>query len=79
MHQGFRAKTSLVEHRRLELLTPTLPVSCATNCANAPRTNTIIPYRGYVVKREIRKKDHAFHVFAFFLYTSREYAHVRDV
>ena len=26
----------LVEHRRLELLTPTLPVWCATNCANAP-------------------------------------------
>ena len=26
----------LVEHRRFELLTPTLPV-CATNCANAPR------------------------------------------
>ena len=28
----------MVEHRRLELLTPTLPVLCATNCANAPRT-----------------------------------------
>ena len=27
----------MVEHRRLELLTPTLPVLCATNCANAPR------------------------------------------
>ena len=27
----------LVEHRRFELLTPTLPVLCATNCANAPR------------------------------------------
>lgn len=26
----------LVEHRRFELLTPTLPVLCATNCANAP-------------------------------------------
>ncbi len=26
-----------VEHRRLELLTPTLPVLCATNCANAPQ------------------------------------------
>ena len=25
MHQGFRALPSLVEHRRLELLTPTLP------------------------------------------------------
>ena len=26
----------VVEHRRFELLTPTLPVWCATNCANAP-------------------------------------------
>ena len=26
----------LVEHRGLEPLTPTLPVSCAPNCANAP-------------------------------------------
>ena len=33
----------LVEHRRLELLTPTLPVLCATNCANAP----------YAVERDI--------------------------
>ena len=28
----------LVEHRRFELLTPTLPVLCATNCANAPHS-----------------------------------------
>ena len=28
-----------MEHRRLELLTPTLPVWCATNCANAPFGN----------------------------------------
>ena len=27
----------LVEHRRFELLTPTLPVLCATSCANAPQ------------------------------------------
>ncbi len=26
----------LVEHRGLEPLTPTLPVLCAPNCANAP-------------------------------------------
>ena len=31
----------LVEHRRLELLTPTLPVLCATNCANAPNSGYI--------------------------------------
>ena len=31
-----------MEHRRLELLTPTLPVLCATNCANAPRTSDSI-------------------------------------
>lgn len=28
---------TLVEHRGFEPLTPTLPVSCAPNCANAPR------------------------------------------
>ncbi len=27
----------LVEHRGFEPLTPTLPVLCAPNCANAPR------------------------------------------
>ena len=32
----------VVEHRRFELLTPTLPVLCATNCANAPSTLHII-------------------------------------
>ena len=31
-----------MEHRRLELLTPTLPVLCATNCANAPNSRYII-------------------------------------
>ena len=31
-----------VEHRRFELLTPTLPVLCATNCANAPNRWYII-------------------------------------
>ena len=30
-----------VEHRRFELLTPTLPVLCATNCANAPNSGYI--------------------------------------
>ena len=32
----------LVEHRRFELLTPTLPVLCATSCANAPNNVYII-------------------------------------
>ena len=31
-----------VEHRRFELLTPTLPVLCATNCANAPNSGYLI-------------------------------------
>ena len=31
----------LVEHRGLEPLTPTLPVWCAPNCANAPSTLTL--------------------------------------
>ena len=35
----------VVEHRRFELLTPTLPVLCATNCANAPSTKIIIAQR----------------------------------
>ena len=30
---------NMVERTRLELVTPTLPVSCATNCANAPCVN----------------------------------------
>ena len=32
----------VVEHRRFELLTPTLPVLCATSCANAPNNVYII-------------------------------------
>ena len=39
-----------MEHRRLELLTPTLPVLCATNCANAPQTLNIISYNLLFVK-----------------------------
>ena len=39
--------SAMVEHRRFELLTPTLPVLCATNCANAPHfsemNNTTFP------------------------------------
>ena len=45
-----------VEHRRFELLTPTLPVLCATNCANAPNSGYIIttncanaPNSGYII------------------------------
>ena len=41
-----------VEHRRFELLTPTLPVLCATNCANAPRTDSSIAQDKSFVKGE---------------------------
>ena len=37
-----RSQEVLVEHRRFELLTPTLPVLCATSCANAPNNVYII-------------------------------------
>lgn len=40
----------LVEHRRFELLTPTLPVLCATNCANAPSARIIIAQIAKFVK-----------------------------
>ena len=39
-----------MEHRRLELLTPTLPVLCATSCANAPRTKDILSQKKKFVK-----------------------------
>ena len=41
----------MVEHRRFELLTPTLPVLCATNCANAPLTKDIIAQLGTVCQQ----------------------------
>ena len=44
----------LVEHRRFELLTPTLPVLCATNCANAPSTVISISCQFQLVKYEGR-------------------------
>ena len=42
--QGVKPCRIFVEHRRFELLTPTLPVLCATNCANAPNSgyNTML-------------------------------------
>ena len=43
----------LVEHRRFELLTPTLPVLCATNCANAPLTSISIPWKAAFVNHEL--------------------------
>ena len=43
----------MVEHRRFELLTPTLPVLCATNCANAPSAKSIIAQIARFVKRQI--------------------------
>ena len=42
MWQDVKSCHIFVEHRRFELLTPTLPVLCATNCANAPN-------RGYII------------------------------
>ena len=44
----------MVEHRRFELLTPTLPVLCATNCANAPSTTISISCQFQLVKSEGR-------------------------
>ena len=55
-----RSQEVLVEHRRFELLTPTLPVLCATSCANAPRTRMIIARIPCFVKR-------FFHLFLFLL------------
>ena len=43
----------MVEHRRFELLTPTLPVLCATNCANAPSTSISIPWKTAFVNHEL--------------------------
>ena len=43
----------VVEHRRFELLTPTLPVLCATNCANAPSTSISIPWKAAFVNHEL--------------------------
>ena len=37
IHPQGMNRTFLVEHRGLEPLTPTLPVSCAPSCANAPK------------------------------------------
>ena len=39
-----------VEHSGFEPLTPTLPVWCATSCANAPRTLFILPHSQRLVK-----------------------------
>ena len=44
----------VVEHRRFELLTPTLPVLCATNCANAPSTLRILARLLIFVKRKMK-------------------------
>ena len=40
-----------VEHSGFEPLTPTLPVLCATSCANAPRTRHILSQPSPFVKR----------------------------
>ena len=46
----------LVEHTRLELVTPTLPVLCAPNCANAPfGYPSIIPHFPGFVKSFLEK------------------------
>ena len=51
----------LVEHRGLEPLTPTLPVWCAPNCANAPCRK-----QGYCNTRREKKQCFFEKVFAFF-------------
>ena len=40
-----RMRFCLVEHRGLEPLTPTLPVSCAPSCANAPYKESSLGYK----------------------------------
>ncbi len=42
----------MVEHSGFEPLTPTLPVLCATSCANAPRTKYSIAWISRFVKRQ---------------------------
>ena len=49
----------MVEHRGFEPLTPTLPVLCAPNCANAPNGYSI-PYFFADCKRENEKKQNFF-------------------
>jgi hypothetical protein len=41
-----KALTRMVERRRFELLTSSMPLKRATNCANAPRA-VFIPYLAY--------------------------------
>ena len=50
-----------MEHSGFEPLTPTLPVLCATNCANAPSTMLILSWTRLFVKRiigQIEKRNH---------------------
>ena len=42
----------LVEHRRFELLTPTMPLWCATNCANAPSVGDESHYTILLTKKQ---------------------------
>ena len=44
----------MVEHTGLEPVTPTLPVLCAPNCANAP-SEQIIAYRKKVCQQSALK------------------------
>lgn len=50
----------MVEHKRFELLTPTMPLWCATNCANAPRL-------GYITTARVFCKDYFSRFFDFFV------------
>ena len=63
----------VVEHRRLELLTPTLPVWCATSCANAPRTGCSIAQKVWFVKGVNQKKSTFFRFFSKNCVSSRQY------
>ena len=46
-----------VEHRRFELLTPTLPVLCATNCANAPNSEALFSFPSLLLCDKMTEKE----------------------
>ena len=50
LHQSF--SPFMVEHRRFELLTPTMPLWCATNCANAPSVGDESHYTILLTKKQ---------------------------
>lgn len=58
--QVTNSDVAFVEHSGFEPLTPTLPVLCATSCANAPRTRYILSYRWRFVKGFCEKNEKFF-------------------